>query len=231
MDVFVSVGTGLSMQQETFVTALEARLRAEGFNPCTIGRNFFSAEAPLKAVTELMDRCQGTVVVALERYYFPSGIERRGSDREQAIGESALPTAWNQIEAAMAYGRGHPLLVLVDARLRGDGLLEPGNDWFVQRLETVSAALGGAEFNGVLADWRERVRARPAPAAEGKAQGGPASPADMSVIDMLGRLRPGEIWKVGLTLAVLLGGAFTLGTRLSGFIAEAPPAAHAASAR
>jgi len=134
MDVFVSVGTGLSAQQEEFVAAVEQRLRAIALNPCTIGRNTFSTEAPLHAIMELMDRCDGAVVIAIERYHFPEGIERRGSPNETVLKNVTFPTAWNQVEAAMAYGRGLPLLVLVDDRLRCDALLEKGNDWFVQPL-------------------------------------------------------------------------------------------------
>ena len=73
MDVFVSVATGLSAKQEEFVSAIEARLRAIGLAPCTIGRNTFSSDAPLRAVTDLMDRCAGAVVIALERYRFLEG--------------------------------------------------------------------------------------------------------------------------------------------------------------
>src|SRR4051812_40867945 len=101
-DVFVSVGTGLSERQENFVAAVESRLRAVGLNPRTIGRNTFSADAPLDAVTNLMDECAGTVVIALERFYFPSGEERPGSAKGRSLRDVSMPTAWNQIEAAMA---------------------------------------------------------------------------------------------------------------------------------
>jgi len=47
MDIFVSVATGLNAGQEEFVSAVEARLRAIGFAPSTIGRNTFSSSAPL----------------------------------------------------------------------------------------------------------------------------------------------------------------------------------------
>ena len=135
MDVFVSVATGLSAKQEEFVSAIEARLRAIGLAPCTIGRNTFSSDAPLRAVTDLMDRCAGAVVIALERYRFLEGLERPGTATEKALSGTSLPTAWNQIEAAMAYSRGLPLLVIVDEQLRCDGLLEKGNDWYVQGLK------------------------------------------------------------------------------------------------
>ena len=43
-----------------------------------------------------------------------------------------LPTVWNQIEAAMAYTLGRPLLVIVEDGLVSEGLLEGKYDWIVQ---------------------------------------------------------------------------------------------------
>ncbi|MGZ9101309.1 MAG: hypothetical protein ACXW3O_16540 [Brevundimonas sp.] len=208
MDIFVSVGTGLSPQQEAFVSAVEARLKAVGCSPCTIGRNTFSADAPLRAVTDLMDRCAGAVVIAVERYWVEGGVERRGAANERPMTETCLATPWNQIEAAMAYGRGLPLLVLVDQRLRCDGLLEKGNDWFVYELPIDPAALNSPTFTGLLDSWRQRVatprRARkPAP-----------DPSSMSVAALAGALGPSQVWALLGALAVLLGGTFTAGANV-----------------
>lgn len=212
MDVFVSVGTGLNARQEAFVGAVEARLRSIGFNPQTVGRNTFSTDAPLRAVTTLMDRCDGAVVIALERFYFAGGVERRGSDREAPLAASSMPTAWNQIEAAIAYGRNLPLLVLVDEDLRCDGLLEKGNDWFVLELPVEPAALNGPVFAGLLEDWRAKVAKRPAGARRG-----PASELDkMTVAQLAGALKPTQLWSLVVTVAGVVGGAFALGVRLGG---------------
>src|SRR5687767_168018 len=157
MDIFVSVGTGLNGQQEAFVSAVEIRLRSLGLVPCTMGRNTFSTDAPLTAIVELMDRCAGAVVIAVERYFFENGHERRGSDRERRLDQASFPTSWNHIEAAMAFGRNLPLLVLVDETLHCDGLLEKGNDWFVFELALDPAALNSTAFAGLLEDWRSKV--------------------------------------------------------------------------
>ena len=215
MDVFVSVGTGLNSEQEAFVSAVEAQLRLMGFNPCTIGRNTFSTDAPLKAVIALMDRCEGTVVVALERYYLEAGVERRGSEREQRLGAVSFPTSWNQIEAAMAYGRDLPLLVLVDEKLRCDGLLEKGNDWFVHQLPVNPAALESPPFRGLLESWRAKVVKRRAEA--------PSAPSDnrpevdkMSVGQLLAALKPGQLWSLVIAVAGALAAAFAAGAKLGG---------------
>jgi hypothetical protein len=157
LNVFVSVGGTISDKQESFVRAVEDRLRSEGLIPHTVGRNAFSIDAPLRTVTELMDKCVGCLVIALERSYFPNGMEKRGGPKEAPLTNVKLPTPWNQIEAAMAYSRGLPLMVVVEDGLRSEGLLERGYEWYVQWVTPEAASLHSNEFNGVLANWKQKM--------------------------------------------------------------------------
>jgi len=209
--IFVSVGATATAEQESFVRLIEDRLRSESLTPKTVGRNTFSADAPLKAITELMERCSGIVVIALERSYFPAGVDKRGGPRQANLTDTRLPTPWNHIEAAMAYTKHLPLLVIVEAGLKAEGLLESGYDWYVQTLPLEAIALSSNEFNGVLADWKDKVLAMASP-AKPRLQG--LNPADMSVLDLVGALRPVQLWSVAIALAGLLAGAFSLGARL-----------------
>jgi len=210
LNVFVSVGGTATEQQEAFVRAVEDRLRSEGLVPHTVGRNTFSSDAPLKTVTELLDKCSGTVVIALERMYFESGIEKRGGSKESPLLNIRLPTPWNQIEAAMAYSRGHPLMVIVESGLKSEGLLERGNDWYVQWVNPDAAALSTTEFNGVLASWKQKMLQPP------KKQTMPKAPSELTVAELVGGLKAPQLWSVLGALAVLIGGAFALGGKLFG---------------
>jgi len=210
LHVFVSVGGTANEQQEDFVRAVEARLRSEGLIPHTVGRNTFSSDAPLKAVTELLDSCCGTVVIALERTYFETGVEKRGGPKESPLADIRLPTPWNQIEAAMAYSRGHPLMVIVESGLKSEGLLERGNDWYVQWVKPEAAALGSTEFNGVLASWKQKMLHPAERRTMAKA------PSELTVAEIVGGLKPAQLWGVLGALAVLVGGAFALGSKLFG---------------
>jgi len=210
LNVFVSVGGTATERQEAFVRAVEDRLRSEGLVPHTVGRNTFSADAPLKTVTELLDRCSGTVVIALERTYFAAGIEKRGGSKESALTEVKLPTPWNHIEAAMSYARDLPLMVIVEAGLKSEGLLERGYDWYVQWVNPEAAALTSNEFNGVLASWKKKMVDAPKKAVSSKA------PADLTVAELLGGLKPVQLWSVLVGLAALVAGAFALGGKLFG---------------
>jgi len=210
LNVFVSVGGTATEKQELFVRAVEDRLRSEGLVPHTVGRNTFSADAPLKAVTQLLDRCSGTVVIALERSYFAAGIEKRDGPKELALGEVKLPTPWNHIEAAMSYARGLPLMVIVEAGLKSEGLLERGYDWYVQWVSVDAAALSSPEFNGVLASWKQKMLETPKRIVPSK------TPSDLTVAELLGSLKPVQLWSVLAALAALVAGAFALGGKLFG---------------
>jgi hypothetical protein len=207
-DIFLSVGAAATDEQETFIRAVEDRLRAEGLVPHTLGRSAFSADAPLKTVMNLMDKCAGTVVLAIERSYFPRGIERRGGPKESPVAETRYPTTWNQIEAAMAYSRGHPLLILIEQGLRHDGLLERGYDWYVQSVSLSPASLLSAEFNGVFADWKEKLKLTHSRR--------PMLPmtSELTVGELMRSMKPSALWAVLVAIATLIIGSFSLGAFL-----------------
>jgi hypothetical protein len=216
MNIFVSVGATSNEKQEAFVRAVEDRLRSEGLVPQTVGRNAFSSDAPLKKVVQLLDSCQGTVVIALERTFYESGVEKRGSPTATHLSDVKLPTPWNQIEAAMSYSRRLPLMVLVERGLKGEGLLERGSEWYVQSIDPVPASLTTNEFNGVLADWKSKVECRQESSTEAARAGSYKSPADLTIRDLLGGLRPAQLWSMLAGFAAAMAGAFALGLKFTG---------------
>ena len=210
LNVFVSVGGTATERQEAFVRAVEDRLRSEGMIPHTVGRNTFSADAPLKTVTELLDKCSGTLVIALERSHFASGTEKRGGPKEITLTDVKLPTPWNQIEAAMTYARGLPLMVVVEAGLKSEGLLERGYDWYVQWVQLEASALHSTEFSGVLTSWKQKM------AQTSKKVFPSKTASDLTVAEIIGGLKPTQLWSVLVALATLLAGAFALGGKFFG---------------
>ena len=212
-EIFLSVGGTSNDEQERFVQAVENRLRAEGLTPNTVGRNKFSVDAPLRTVEKLMDECVGTVILALERSYFPTGVEKRGGERETSISNIVLPTPWNHIEAAMAYSRRLPLLVIVQEGLKHEGLLEPGYDWYVQTVPLDESYLSSSQFNGLLASWKNKIDAK----ASIKSGANPIEIIDvsqMTVGQILGALKPSHLWSVLGASCAALAGAYALGAQL-----------------
>jgi hypothetical protein len=160
VDIFISVGRPFTTEHEAFVSALEDFLRANGLNPRAIGRNEFTHKNPLKFVDDVMRQCAATIIIAFERVHVVNGAEKRGSPEEKPVQNQNITTAWNQIEAAMAYTIGHPLFVLVEHGCRTEGLLESGYDWYVQRIAMSPDTLTTKAFVGSFMNWKTEVLTR-----------------------------------------------------------------------
>lgn len=211
--VFLSVGGTANDEQENFVRAVETRLNSEGLISYTIGRNKFSVDAPLKSIEELMDECVGTVVLALERTYFPEGIEKRNGENETAISNILLPTPWNQIEAAMAYSRRLPLLVIVQKGLKHEGLLEAGNDWYVHTIPMEEGYLYSSQFDDMLKSWKRNID-RKASIKTDASTDKLTDVSKMTVGQIVVALKPSHLWSILVSFCAALAGAYTLGAQL-----------------
>lgn len=208
LNVFVSVGGTATEEQESFVRAVEDRLRSEGLIPHTVGRNSFGNASPLKTVAEQLDKCSGTVVIALERMYFSDGIEKRGGSKATLVSNVKLATPWNQIEAAMAYSRGHPLMVIIEEGVKKEGLLEQGYDWYVQSVQVDPSVLATPEFNGILSNWKKTLKPSSGKSSTVKSTG------ELTIGELIGNMKPSHLWGTLGAVAVIAGGAFTLGGKL-----------------
>ena len=112
---------------------------------------------PLKDVEYRMKRCYGAVVLAFERTRIELGTSRPGATSQRELRNVRLPTVWNQIEAAMAYASGLPLLVLVEHGLQDEGMLEARYDWRVKWVNLHDPIVSDPEFLGMFEDWRRSV--------------------------------------------------------------------------
>jgi hypothetical protein len=123
--VLVSVGNGLTAEQEVFVAAVESMLNGHGLHPITLGRNMVSGENPLASVRAIVSATIGTLVIAFARLKIESAVEYPESPDSHPANRRIIPTVWNQIEAAMTYQADHPLLILVEAGLYHEGIIDP----------------------------------------------------------------------------------------------------------
>jgi len=153
-NIFLSVGRTATLEQSRFVAAVEGLLNEYDLGPRTVGRTDFTTGKPLKKILNVMKNCSGTIVIAFERFHYKGGVELRGGrEEESTLKDVSLPTVWNQVEAAMAYALGHPLLAIAESHLRSEGLLEDGYDWFISHVELTPASLNSAEFIPTFEKW------------------------------------------------------------------------------
>jgi len=156
IEVFVSAGTPANDSQKTFRDTIVKAVEITGLSTRFMTDRDWDYKNPLRGVRRAMEDCSGAVVIAYRRYRFPSGEELR-SDGVRSLQEVSFPTPWNQIEAAMAYERGFPLLIIAETGLRQDAFLETTNDvrpFWADPDKPISDSQG---FLGYLQSWKRDV--------------------------------------------------------------------------
>lgn len=112
--------------QQAFADALLERLVGEQLMPRTLGVTDWDPEVPLAAIRRLMLDCNGLISIAFRRTFVEAGEIRPGSDSAEALTGAWQTSPWPHIEVAMAFQIGLPILVLREAGVLADGVLERG---------------------------------------------------------------------------------------------------------
>ena len=211
----MSVGSNGSISQRAATDQIFSVIQASGLSPRQMEKNEWTSEQPLRGIRKVIEECHGAVVVAFTRYEFPSGTEFKKDDGRAELRNIRLPTVWNQIEAALAYGRDLPLLVICEKGLRDDGLLEGRYDWKVYWTDFTSAELASESFAGYVVSWKKLVDAR--------AKSGTSLPlvleadiSKVSVAKLIGMLTLPQILTVVSTLGSLVAAGATAAYKMGG---------------
>jgi hypothetical protein len=209
--VYISVGSAASSIQTQAAETIFRSLEITGLAPRQMEKNEWSAEQPLRGIKRVIDQCHGIVVIAFQRYQFPSGTERQKDGSEKQLTDIRITTVWNQIEAAMGYARGLPLLVIAEQGLHEDGLLEGRYDWKVYWTDFSPEHLRSDRFIGYLESWKQLVVERSA--IESKPSITDADLSKMSVLQLCGRLTVPQLWGAISAVIGCLAGVAAVGFR------------------
>jgi hypothetical protein len=127
--VFLSAPKPYLIRQREFLQQVEQNLRGQGLEPRTLGRSDYDMDAPLEAIRRLMYGSCGLIAIAFRRAYVSSAVDRPESD----LGEPAEPrggtwltSPYCQLEPAMAYQIGLPILIWTESGVRAEGILDRG---------------------------------------------------------------------------------------------------------
>lgn len=123
MNVFVSRPTILSTRLEKAYDEFHKRLEDDGFRVRRLGGGDHSRKPPLRAVIDLINQCCGTVVLGYPQTEFHHHARRNSNVQNEF--SCVYPTPWNQIEGALAYGCGCPVLVVAHPGISG-GVFDHG---------------------------------------------------------------------------------------------------------
>jgi hypothetical protein len=104
-NVFIRMGFPYTESQKDFLDALIELLRSCDIEPRAMNKIDYPTGSPLKDISRVMRECHGAIVVAFERTYFESGLEKQ----QTPLKSVRYATPWNQIEASLAFGLGIPL--------------------------------------------------------------------------------------------------------------------------
>jgi hypothetical protein len=201
--VFVSMGTPYTPVYAQFRDELESFLRDScGVNPRIMGKNEYPSGSPLEHIRDVMRQCAGVMIVAYERKYVKSGVEKRGATAAQKIDNCSYTTPWNHIESAIAYSLELPLYIICQKGLSEEGLIESKIDWYVQHVDIAPGALSKPELIESIRAW---INTRVIPASKK-----PNLLSSLRGHVKFSEMTPLELWSfVGMLVVVWLFGAAT----------------------
>lgn len=107
---------------EKHLQQLDGKLEEMGFEVRTVGTNVTSFASPFEEVVGVLQTCHCAIILGL-----PYLRVRTGTLRDKEIGASfALPSEWNQIEAAISIMLKRPTLMMLHHGVAPRGLFDRG---------------------------------------------------------------------------------------------------------
>lgn len=101
---------------------LDEKLEDMGFELRTVGTNVTAFASPFDEVVRVLKTCDCAIILGL-----PYLRVRTGTLKDKEIGQGfALPSEWNQIEAAIAIMLGKPTLMMLHRGVAPRGLFDRG---------------------------------------------------------------------------------------------------------
>lgn len=129
ISVFLSYPQPHLKKQEDFINAIKKELSNRGFCARTLGVTDYDVDEPLVAIRRLMLESNGILTVAFKRTQIKNGIIRPNREiggETCSIDDEWLTSPYCQIEPAMAFQIGLPILIFREQGVIQDGILEKG---------------------------------------------------------------------------------------------------------
>jgi hypothetical protein len=120
--VFLSRPLWVKSHVANHLAMLDAKLAELGFELRTIGTNVTPFATPFEEVVEVLNTCHCAIILGL-----PFLRVNSGTLKDKEIDSSfALPSEWNQIEAAISIMLGKPTLMMLHRGVQARGLFDRG---------------------------------------------------------------------------------------------------------
>ncbi len=155
-NVFISRPNWISSEYTNGLDSFYAFLKTHDLNPRTIGKSDFPIASPLDAVINLLQLCEGAIILGYPQIEVQSGKIKN----VQQNGTFHLATEWNHIEAGLAYALGIPILVIHDISITR-GIFDRGSlNSFLYQIDLKNSNWPLLpEISGSLTVWKNELRA------------------------------------------------------------------------
>lgn len=127
--IFLSYPRPFKKRQEEFIERIIHYFEERELQPRTLGVTDYDMDAPLTAIRRLMLESNGLVTIAFRRSLIKQGTGKPISDigeEEYDLSNKWLTSPYCQIEPAMAFQLGLPVLILREKGVIAEGILEKG---------------------------------------------------------------------------------------------------------
>lgn len=155
MQIFVSRPTWVSSEFEEGLDAFLKSLEHMDLTPRTLGSSDYPSKAPLDEVIEVMNECQGAIILG-----YPQIQILEGTVKNTVLeNELTLATEWNHIEAALAYAKGLRMLVIHHTTV-SRGIFDRGvMNAYLHTVDLKSPTwCMQASLNGAIKKWKEHCK-------------------------------------------------------------------------
>ncbi|WP_394886329.1 hypothetical protein [Clostridium butyricum] len=166
ISVFLSYPQPYLTRQKEFIDEIINQLKNRGFSTRTLGVTDYDTQAPLVAIRRLMLESNGLLTIAFRRAYIKEGLGKPSTNingmSEYNISDKWLTSPYCQIEPAMAFQVGLPILVFREKGVIDDGILEKGVvGTYMPEFDLdipIEEYFESPEWNQLLGKWEGYVR-------------------------------------------------------------------------
>jgi len=141
--IFLSYPRPHLKKQQDFINKLKDYLEEQGLIPLTLGVTDYSLDAPLQAIRSMMMHSSGLITIAFKQTRIYKAVKRPGEmlppdskivgiltqeieDKGGEIKDKWLTSPYCQIEPAMAFQLGLPVLIFRERDVLEEGILDKG---------------------------------------------------------------------------------------------------------
>lgn len=166
ISIFLSYPRPCFSRQEEFLVTMRDYIKQLDLAPRTLGVDEYDTNAPLTAIRRMMNESNGLLTIAFRRTLIKEGTERSGTNiaglEEGSMNGVWLTSPWAQIEAAMAFQLGLPILVLREKGVHAEGLLEKGIvGLYMPEFDLdkpISKYFESSEWKQIIGQWCHQAR-------------------------------------------------------------------------